>query len=64
MEKKTNSNYYLFAILFCARHICKVKKKKEKSKNAPAKVEAKAPESKDGKKEPKPYKKVIDSQPQ
>jgi hypothetical protein len=29
---------------------------KRADKNAPAKVEAKAPESKDGKKEPKPYK--------
>jgi hypothetical protein len=53
-------------LLFCFAQgtFAKCKKKKEKSKNAPAKVEAKAPESKDGKKEPKPYKKVIDSQPQ
>jgi hypothetical protein len=37
-------------------HLHKVKKKRRADKNAPAKVEAKAPESKDGKKEPKPYK--------
>jgi hypothetical protein len=45
-------------LLFCfARGTFAQSKKKEKSRqNAPAKVEAKAPESKDGKKEPKPYK--------
>jgi hypothetical protein len=33
--------------------------KKKSRQNAPTKVEAKAPESKDGKKEPKPYKKLL-----
>ena len=50
-------------LLFCFAQgtFAQSKKKKRSDKNAPAKVEAKAPESKDGKKEPKPYKKVIDS---
>jgi hypothetical protein len=41
-------------------HLHKVKKKKRTDKNAPAKVEAKAPESKDGKKNQNRIK-VIDS---
>ena len=47
-------------LLFCFAQgtFAQSKKKKRADKNAPAKVEAKAPESKDGKKEPKPYKKV------
>ncbi|TDE28513.1 DUF5117 domain-containing protein [Flavobacterium ranwuense] len=50
-------------LLFCFAQgtFAQSKKKKRADKNASAKVEAKAPESKDGKKEPKPYKKVIDS---
>ena len=50
-------------LLFCFAQgtFAQSKKKKRSDKNAPAKVETKAPESKDGKKEPKPYKKVIDS---
>ena len=50
-------------LLFCFAQgtFAQSKKKKRADRNAPAKVEAKAPESKDGKKEPKPYKKVIDS---
>jgi hypothetical protein len=50
-------------LLFCFAQgtFAQSKKKKRADKNAVAKVEAKAPESKDGKKEPKPYKKVIDS---
>ncbi|WP_338645291.1 zinc-dependent metalloprotease [Flavobacterium sp. KS-LB2] len=50
-------------LLFCFAQgtFAQSKKKKRADKNAPAKVEARAPESKDGKKEPKPYKKVIDS---
>ena len=50
-------------LLFCFAQgtFAQSKKKKRSDKNAPVKVEAKAPESKDGKKEPKPYKKVIDS---
>ncbi|MFV8373140.1 zinc-dependent metalloprotease [Flavobacterium sp. LB2P74] len=50
-------------LLFCFAQgtFAQSKKKKRAEKNATAKVEAKAPDSKDGKKEPKPYKKVIDS---
>ncbi|MFV8335912.1 zinc-dependent metalloprotease [Flavobacterium sp. RSP29] len=50
-------------LLFCFAQgtFAQSKKKKRADKNATAKVEAKAPDSKDGKKEPKPYKKVIDS---
>ncbi|MFV8271185.1 zinc-dependent metalloprotease [Flavobacterium sp. GT2N3] len=50
-------------LLFCFAQgtFAQSKKKRRADKNASAKVEAKAPESKDGKKEPKPYKKVIDS---
>jgi hypothetical protein len=49
-------------LLFCFAQgtFAQSKKKEEKqTKNAPAKVEAKAPESKDGKKEPKPYKSLL-----
>ncbi len=50
-------------LLFCFAQgtFAQSKKKRRADKNAPVKVETKAPESKDGKKEPKPYKKVIDS---
>jgi len=50
-------------LLFCFAQgtFAQSKKKRRADKNASAKVEAKAPESKDVKKEPKPYKKVIDS---
>ncbi|TDE43461.1 DUF5117 domain-containing protein [Flavobacterium rhamnosiphilum] len=50
-------------LLFCFAQgtFAQSKKKKRADKNASAKVEAKAPDAKDGKKEPKPYKKVIDS---
>lgn len=50
-----------FLFCFAQGTFAQSKKKEKANKNAPAKVEAKAPESKDGKKEPKPYKKVIDS---
>lgn len=53
----------MICLLFCFAQgtFAQSKKKRRADKNASAKVEAKAPESKDGKKEPKPYKKVIDS---
>jgi hypothetical protein len=48
-------------LLFCFCKAFAQSKKKEKSRQkCSTKVEA-TPESKDGKKEPKPYKKVIDS---
>ena len=49
-------------MLFCFAQgkFAQSKKKRRVNKNSPAKVEAKAPEFKNGNKQPKPYKKVIE----
>jgi hypothetical protein len=52
MVKKNN---LIIPVLFCFLLNFAQSKKKEKQTKCSTKVEAKAPESKDGKKEPKPY---------
>ena len=60
---KKNLMLIVTCLLFCFAQstFAQSRKKKRADKNAPPRVEVKAPDSKDGKKEPKPYKKVIDS---